>query len=428
MIHRAALLVCLGQLAFSARAEDLPEPVLPMGVGVNIHFTEGHERELDLLAAAGFKLVRMDFEWAGIEREQGQYDWSEYDKLTANLERRGLRPYYILDYSNPLYERPVASKNAITGQAEHQDPASPQHPESVAAFARWAGASARHFRGRHIIWELWNEPNLFFWKPQPDVGQYTALALASCKAMRQADPQAVLVGPATSEFPWAFLESCFQSGLLAYWDGVSVHPYRPPASPPESVAGDYQRLRGLIERYAPTPAKRRIPILSGEWGYSSNTKGVSLPNQAAFLVRQQLFNLLEGVPISIWYDWRNDGEDPSENEHNFGVVSHDLRPKPAYAAIQTLTRQLSGCRLGRRCDTGNGKDYVLLLSNAKGRARLAAWTLDEPHRVTLDVPPTPARQLQVVRVGGELGSVEVMSNHINLELNGEPQYVILSPR
>ncbi len=49
----ALLLACL--TAVGAQAADLPELVLPQGVGVNIHFTRGHERDLDLIAAAGFK-------------------------------------------------------------------------------------------------------------------------------------------------------------------------------------------------------------------------------------------------------------------------------------------------------------------------------------------------------------------------------------
>jgi hypothetical protein len=48
----------------AAAAAALPELVLPQGVGVNIHFTRGHDRDLDLIAAAGFKVVRRDFSWA----------------------------------------------------------------------------------------------------------------------------------------------------------------------------------------------------------------------------------------------------------------------------------------------------------------------------------------------------------------------------
>ena len=159
MKMRMMLLVCLTPLALVAQ---IPEPVIPDGVGVNIHFVKGHERDLDLITAAGFKFVRMDFAWAGIERKQGEYDWSGYDELTANLEKRGIRALYILDYSNPLYEEEVTSKNPISGQ-QHKTTASPQHPEGVAAFAKWAGAAAKHFSSRKIIWEIWNEPNIHFW-------------------------------------------------------------------------------------------------------------------------------------------------------------------------------------------------------------------------------------------------------------------------
>ena len=147
-------------------ASDLPRLTVPEGVGVNIHFTRGHEQDLDLIAAAGFKVARMDFGWAGIERAKGQYDWSAYDELTANLAKRGLRALYILDYSNPLYEESVVTRNPVSGE-EHRDTASPQHPESVAAFARWAAAAAERYRGRRVIWEIWNEPNITFWKPKP---------------------------------------------------------------------------------------------------------------------------------------------------------------------------------------------------------------------------------------------------------------------
>ena len=39
--------------------------------GVNIHFVTGHEKDLDLIAAAGFKFIRMDFGWQGTERVKG---------------------------------------------------------------------------------------------------------------------------------------------------------------------------------------------------------------------------------------------------------------------------------------------------------------------------------------------------------------------
>src|SRR5512144_2221392 len=124
-------------------AAEIPDPIIPAGVGVNIHFVTGQERDLDLIAAAGFKFIRMDFAWGGIERKKGEYDWSGYEELLGNLERRGMRAIFILDYSNPLYEEAIESRNPVFG-GTHKTTASPQHPESVEAFAHWSSAAAKH--------------------------------------------------------------------------------------------------------------------------------------------------------------------------------------------------------------------------------------------------------------------------------------------
>jgi len=402
---------------------QLPELVLPQGVGVNIHFTRGHHRDLDMIAAAGFRVVRMDFGWVGIERKKGEYDWSAYDDLTANLEKRGIQPYYILDYSNPLYEEAVVSKNPITGK-EHKDVASPQRAESVDAFARWAAAAARRYAGRRVIWEIWNEPNITFWKPKPNPQQYTVLALATLKAIREADPNAIVVGPATSEVPAPFLEEFFKSGVLEYLDAVSVHPYRNYSKPPETAVDDYKKLRALIERYAPA-AKKNMPILSGEWGYASHTKGVSLEMQANFIVRQQLANLLARVPISIWYDWKNDGPDAAEREHNFGTVTQDLEPKPAYIALETMTRELGGFRIERRLDMGDTNDFLLELTDAKAARKLAAWTLGDTHTLALKLEGKPVGSLACANRDGLTRSLNVDDGKLMLELSAAPSYIAL---
>ncbi len=412
-------------LALPVGGAEIPEPVLPAGVGVNIHFVTGHERDLDLIAGAGFKFVRMDFGWSGTETKKGQFDWSGYDALLGHLEQRGLHAVFILDYSHPLYEETVTNRHPITGEL-HRTLASPQHPESVAAFARWAGAAAQHFQGRHVLWEIWNEPNIQFWSPRPDAQQYTTLALATAKALREADPRATILGPASSGFPWGFLETFLKSGMLEYLDGVSVHPYREYRRPPETAANDYQRLLQLIQRYAPPSRKDRIPILSGEWGYATHQRGLSLEQQAAFAARQQLANLLNGVPLSIWYDWKNDGPDPKEREHNFGVVLMDLNPKPAYAAIQTLTRELSGYRIAHRLALPGDQDYVLLCTrHGAGGQKVAAWTLGEPHSVSLAINPRGTTRIAAVTGDGQSLTPKLEAGHLVLELRSTPLYVTL---
>jgi hypothetical protein len=411
-------------LALAARGAEIPEPVLPAGVGVNIHFVTGHERDLDMLAAAGFRFVRMDFLWQSVEAGKGRYDWAGYEELLANLDKRGLRAILILDYSHPLYEEHVTSPNPLTGVA-HCTIASPRHPDSIEAFARWAAASAKHFHGRHVLWEIWNEPNGNFWSPKPDAQQYTALALATARAIREAEPQATIIGPASSGFPWEFLDTFLKSGVLEFLDAVSVHPYRNPHSPPETAAVDYEKLRGMIERYAPAAKQNKLPILSGEWGYSTWKHGVSLETQAAFAARQQLANLLNGVPLSIWYDWKNDGDDPNENEHNFGTVLADLTPKPAYIAIRTLTHELPGYCITRRVRLPNDKDYVLLCTGATGPKKLVAWTVGEPHPVRFEISLLGRNQFSGATSDGGYFTPKVDSGELVLDLGSAPQYVTL---
>src|SRR5947209_3144298 len=226
------LLACVA-LALPPSAA-LPDAPLPDGLGVNIHFTDPRPGEVEQLAAAGFKWVRMDLNWAGMERTKGQYDFAAYDRLTATLEKHGLKAIFILDYSNRLYD---------DGRPPHTD-------EGRAAFARWAVAVAKHFEGHGYFWEMWNEPNIGqFWKPAPSADDYAQLALAVGKALRESVPNETYIGPATSGVDLKFIETCFKAGCLEYWSAVSVHPYR--QSAPESAAADYRALRRLLFQYAP---------------------------------------------------------------------------------------------------------------------------------------------------------------------------------
>jgi hypothetical protein len=201
-------------------------------------------------------------------------------------------------------------------------------------------------------------------------------------------------------FEWPFIETLFQSGVLEYLDGVSVHPYRAPQMPPETAGSDYKKLRELIAQYAPE-SKKHLPILSGEWGYASDTHGVSLETQAAFAVRQQLSNLLNGVPLSIWYDWKNDGPDPANNENNFGTMDQDLKPKPAYTALQNMTRELKGYKYQRRLELPHRDEYALVFKSSQGDRKIAAWTTGASH------------------------DVEVANPKMKLHLNATPKFIAL---
>ena len=384
---------------------------IPASIGMDIHFVDPRPGEMEMLAAAGVRWVRIDFAWENTEVAAGQYDFSAYDRMVTTLQSYRISPYFILDYANKLYDSGL----------------SPYTEEGRRAFAKWASAAIEHFEGRGIIWELYNEPNFRFWRPKPNVHDYILLALEVGEAIRAVAPHEFYVGPATSLVDFSFLGACFKAGLLNYWSGVSVHPYR--QRDPESVAQELRTLQRLIAAFC--PAGKPVPVIAGEWGYSTtwNWKGMDEAKQAKLLPREFLSNLAEGVPLTVWYDWHDDSADPQDPEAHFGIVHFpymaDTRPvyspKPAYLALRTLSGALDGYRFARRLPVGGADDYVLLFT--KGREiRFAAWTTSAAARKAA-IPGLRGKLAITDYLGQSFKPARAHRGKLAITLTDAPQYL-----
>ena len=244
------------------------------------------------------RLLRFDLVWNVTEPRPGVYDFSSYDCWLPTVWAGGLRVLLILDYANSAY-------NGF---------GSPSTPAGVAAFARWAGAAAKHYADKDVIWEVYNEP-LNFWAaptgatpvdpgllgPKPGSGAclmyvghagkenpqswqdpycqrlfgwYADMAIATAQAIRAATPGAFIIGPAASERSWyedsnqTFLREIFARGVLTHFNAVTVHAYTTGPGrmwDPEEVLPAYATLRQLMAEH--TPPGKRITMLDGEHGF-----------------------------------------------------------------------------------------------------------------------------------------------------------------
>lgn len=419
----ASLLVFFPAAAFAARAprpHTVPPDGLPAGLGFNVHGAASRQ-DWRAMAAAGAKFARLDFTWAKTEPKKGVYHFRPFDHAVSAMEACGLRPLFILDYGNPLFPPPETTRAGRN------------------AYARWAAAAAAHFKGRHVVWEIWNEPNVGFWKGKGGLNsprfadEYVALLKSTVHAMRSANPHCYILGGAVSclwrgSFRW--LNEALKEGMLR--DGInalSVHPYgfgRPEiqisARQPGAHPGQgYSTLRKLMAKYGPP----HFPVVATEVGYPISGR-VTLREQAELCVRQYLVDEMCHVPLTIIYNWN------ARQASKFAIHG-----RPVYHALKTMMAQLRGFRYLRRLRAKDQLDYIIEFQNVAGDRRIVAWTVPK----FAGAPQNRAvPNLISIPLGSRRGGARVLSlmgvnipaaitrGHLRLKLTAAPQYIDLAAR
>ncbi len=289
-------------------------PESPWGMGVYLYrfpHSPGGLQQMDTAAAmassAGVQWSREEFSWSRIEVEPGVYDFSFYDEVVDAATRNGIRVYGLLAYWSRWTE--------------------PYTEEGIEAFAEFARATVRRYRDRIQHWEIYNEPNIFFWQGPPEL--YPVLLRRVYEAIKDEDPEARILGISTAGIDFDFIRMCLEAE--APFDVLTIHPYRQAMN----EARFMEELRSVAELVD------HRPVWITEMGLPTHHDGATEREQAVFLARSYLGAIASGATQTIsWYNFRNDGTDAWFNEHHFGVVRRDLSPKPSYRALATLARGL----------------------------------------------------------------------------------------
>src|SRR5262249_828845 len=78
--------------------------------------------------------------------------------------------------------------------------------------------------------------------------------------------------------------------------------------------------------------------------YTATKAATAKTLTANMTARWILAAALSKAKAAIGYDLIDDGVDPQEPEHNFGLYDHQLQPKPAAAAFRRLAGLLADCK------------------------------------------------------------------------------------
>lgn len=382
---RTALCGCLFGLTLSAAAQTEP-PVFTVGVcSHELHQGDAQQQPNVLMSAAGITSVRTDAHWAYVERERNRLliepAWQGY---LADTRRHGLNTLFILGYGNRF----------------HGDGEKPRSEPVRAAFNRYVGHLASAFKGQVAHYEVWNEWDVEDPHNVQFSEDYARLIADAAGIIRERDPAArVLAGAVTTQgIESGFALRLVEHGVLQSVDGLSLHPYVHCRGWRRDTPEAWIAWLAEVDQQLTVAAGRPVPLYLTEmaWPAHQGPCGISETLQAAYLARSYfLARTLPNIKGMWWYDLRNDGTDPQEREHNFGLLRHDYSPKPAYHVLQAISEIVSKYRLlGRERQS---RDDVMLLRFARGDDELlVGWTSGRPRKLTIESDSAGAGYVQLL--------------------------------
>lgn len=341
--------------------EKPPMTIRNLSFGTCAHFDQGLDPDLTMphIAALGVGWIRDDIHWSEIEPEAGKYRITpKIERWLASAQKYNLHVLVIFNGGNKAYPNQY-------------------DPEAYAKAATWL---VRELKGRIHAIEILNEPfNFGFGKyhggtwnalekdgsVSPWAAKYVELLNKAAAAVRRENPEVKIIGLGSSA-PVNFRQLAM--GIAPEVDGVADHPYSarmiPEIIPYASSEGIFKRdgiatadengsFVSQVRMYREESARHKGPkeLWLTEWGYSTYREGkVKNPMfwgfteeaQAKYAQRRMMECLGLGVEVSFQYDFRNDNRDEFEPEHNFGLMTVDLEPKPAYFAVQNVARETLG--------------------------------------------------------------------------------------
>src|ERR1700744_3063855 len=94
---------------------------------------------------------------------------------------------------------------------------------------------------------------------------------------------------------------------------------------------------------------------------------------------------MAGIPLSIIYDWQNDGPNPDDKEANFGLLTYNGQRKRAYDALATMARDLRGSVYLGRVATERKTDFLLAFAADGKVPQLVGWSAsDQDNDLSVD--------------------------------------------
>lgn len=324
------------------------------GVCSHIYWAKGDDfqRLMDCERELGIDMSRIEIPWEVVQRGPGlPIDFSVPDRYLPEARRNGISAEMILCFTAPW-----ASLAPASVQGQDRDRYAPKMDDWLA----YVRAVVGRYRDQIRTWEVWNEPDIGgFWKGS--VAEFVELFRQSAAAIAEIQPDAEILNgglatisrPPNPDFMPQFVAAAADR---AHWTGFAYHDYM-------TLAQNLQRYRDLSELAGKNGLA--LPFWINEGGYHTLNPGGER-EEAVTLVKKIAASAAQGIKAYFWYDLRDDGVNPAETEHHFGLVGNDFQPKPAYAAYRNLIA-MTADRPVKESHLGNGDSlYAIAFGTREG--------------------------------------------------------------
>lgn len=309
------------------------------------------QRTVAMAADAGIRWAKQHLPWADVEREPGRFDWTKYDTILDDCHAYGIDVILRLDWTPAWAAR------------DDHGPGANNLPADDAAYARFVGAAAAHFRGRVRFYQIWNEPNLSseWGYGKVDPAAYARMLAAAAAAARAADPAAVVIaaplaintetrddGDNLSDL--AFLREMYRAGAADAFDILAANAFgmdRPPDDPPDAQRLNFRRVE-LQRDIMVENGDAGTPIWVSEYGWNAAPIGIEDNIWGHVPANTQAEWTVAGVRLAqeqwpwvgvfgLWYFRQWGGITPDRADYWFAAVTPDFTPTRLFDAVRAAT-------------------------------------------------------------------------------------------
>ncbi len=280
--------------------------------------------EAEAAATCGAKVIRDSIEWGSLQPERDVWNWERMDFLVNLYEALGIEHQALFAFT-AKWAAPLEAQQS--GNWLDWNRCAPD----LDAWRTYVRTMAERYRGRIRYWEVWNEPDLSGFN-RMSLDEYVALQKATFEEVKKVAPESVVMtgGFATlSDHPGKKSPTFHRDYLNLAKGSFDVHAYH--------EHGSFARFAQLVDGIFVPMRKETgtaVPWYANETAI--NSMNGSERNQALTLFKKLLFAWSRGAIGYTWYDLRNDGFDPLDGEHNYGMLTNDFQPKPVYSVYNML--------------------------------------------------------------------------------------------